>query len=85
MKIKIRKIGKSSGVILPTILLKKLDLSEGDIVKFLDEDGRILIEKTNENPKFTLTELLKQCDEKVSVSSEIKDWNNLTPIGLEGL
>ena len=52
-----RKIGNSTGMIIPAAIIKKLDLKEGDRVDIQDEDGRIIIVPTKSKPKYSLTEL----------------------------
>lgn len=79
----IRKIGNSAGVILPSLLLKKLHLTEGDTINITDDDGRIMIESVK--PKYTLSELISQCDTQSPMPKQINEWEQLEPVGLEAL
>lgn len=55
VKIKIRKIGNSLGLILPSEMLKKIEVENGDTVFVSLEDGEIVIrndEQKENNDKF---------------------------------
>ena len=58
----IRKIGNAAGLILPALLLKKLGLKTGDRVVLSEQSGGLLIRKASQRPRYTLDELLAQCD-----------------------
>lgn len=83
MKTTIRKIGNSAGAILPAAILKKLQLSEGDAVSISEDGHRIVIEPTRKLPKYTLSELLAQCDEKALLPKDVMDWDAAKPVGNE--
>ncbi|WP_250656372.1 AbrB/MazE/SpoVT family DNA-binding domain-containing protein [Alkalimarinus coralli] len=83
MRTTIRKIGNSAGAILPATVLKKLNLSEGDVIEVSEDGKRIVIEPRNEKPKYSLTELMAQCDEKAPLPKELEEWNDMQPTGKE--
>lgn len=59
---KVTKWGNSKGILLPTTVLKNLNLSEDSEVEFLFEDGKIILRNKSEQldiPNYDLTELLK--------------------------
>ena len=59
---KVTKWGNSRGILLPTVVLDNLNLSEGDEVEFIFEDGKVILRNkaTQLNiPNYDLTELLK--------------------------
>ena len=61
------KIGNSTGTIIPSVLLKKLNLKEGDLVDIKDDNIRLVIVTHRTRPKHTLSELLAKAM-KVSLS-----------------
>jgi antitoxin ChpS len=46
------------------------------------ESGRLMIEP-HTRPKYTLEELLAQCDENLELTEEDKEWLNMKPVGAE--
>lgn len=75
MKTKIRKIGNSTGTILPAPQLKKIDLVEGDEIDISVENNRIVITPMTKK-KYTLDELLAQCNPKAPKPKELKEWDS---------
>lgn len=85
MKTNIRKIGNSAGMILPAVILKKLHLSEGDEIEISDNGSQILITPKQDKPKYTLKELLAQCDLKAPMPEAVKEWDEVQAVGREAL
>ncbi|NOQ79545.1 MAG: AbrB/MazE/SpoVT family DNA-binding domain-containing protein [Gammaproteobacteria bacterium] len=85
MKTNIRKIGNSAGMILPAVILKKLHLSEGDEIEISENGNQILLTPKQNKPKYTLKELLAQCDLKAPMPEAVKEWDEVQPAGLESL
>jgi antitoxin ChpS len=83
MKTTIRKIGNSAGTILPSAILKKLKLTEGDTVEVSEDGKRIVIEPSKSRPQYRLKDLLAQCDEEAMIPEDSKDWENAPPVGGE--
>ncbi len=83
MQTVVRKIGNSSGTIIPAALLKKLNLKEGDLVDIRDDEGRLVIVPNRIIRKYTLTELLAKCDESAPMPQELIDWENTPEVGNE--
>jgi antitoxin ChpS len=83
MQTLVRKIGNSTGTIIPASLLKKLDLKEGDRVDIQDDNGRILIIPNRTRPQYTLTELLAKCDQSAPMPQALIDWDNTPEVGNE--
>jgi len=83
MKAAIRKIGNSSGAIIPSTILKKLNLVEGDVIEITDDGKRIVIEPKQERPKYSLDELIQACDAKAEMPTELQDWDSAGPVGQE--
>ena len=85
MKTHIRKIGNSAGMILPAAILKKLHLSEGDEIEISENGNQIIITPKKIKPKYTLKELLAQCDLKAPIHEAVKEWDEVQAIGQESL
>ncbi len=79
----LRKVGESVMVSLPPALLEILHLRVGAEVGIVVEAGRLIIEPRS-CPKYTLSELLTQCDMSESVNSpEDHAWISAPPVGRE--
>lgn len=58
---KVTKWGNSKGIHLPTTVLENLNLSEGNEVEFIFEDGKIILRNKSDQldiPNYDLEELL---------------------------
>lgn len=58
---KVNKWGNSKGILLPSLVLENLNLSEGDEVEFIFENGKVILKNTSEQldiPNYDLEELL---------------------------
>lgn len=75
----LRKVGGSVMLVVPPAVLEMMDLSAGSRVNLAAEKGRLIVEK----PKYTLEELLSQCDPNAPMSDEDKAWINGRPVGKE--
>jgi antitoxin MazE len=51
MRAAVRKLGNSSGVIIPKSLLSELGISAGDPIDLTAEEGRIVIEPVKLHPR----------------------------------
>ena len=67
---------------VPPALLDALDLSIGTKVDIGVEDGRIVIYK-RKTPRYTLQELLDQCEETLPNDNEDRQWLDSSPVGRE--
>ena len=63
-------------------LLDLLNLRVGAKVDIDVKDGRLVIEP-NVRPRYSLDELLAQCDENDTLSSEDRAWIDAKPVGKE--
>jgi antitoxin ChpS len=59
-----------------------LRLRSGDTVG-IDVEGNRLVVKQFSKPRYTLDELLAQCDAEAEISAEERDWLNAKPVGDE--
>lgn len=81
MKTIIKKIGNEIGIIIPDIILKKLELKTGDKVDIDLVNDQIVV--TRAKLKYTLDELLVKCNPNAPLTEEIKEWDQIKPVGLE--
>ncbi|MDO8359503.1 MAG: antitoxin [Devosia sp.] len=82
----IKKAGGSLIVTVPAKARDALKLSEGQEMTVAVEDGRLVYEAkapTRRRSKYTLEELLAQCDPSIPLSEEEENWLNRKPVGRE--
>jgi antitoxin ChpS len=77
----LRKVGGSTMLAVPPALLDLLHLQAGSVVG-LQVDGERLIVETHVKPRYTLEELLAQCDPKAPVEED-RSWIDMRPVGRE--
>ena len=78
----LRKVGGSVMLAVPPALLDLLNLRVGARVDIDVEKGRLVIEP-KARPRYSLDELLAQCDENEPSSSEDRAWLDAKPVGKE--
>lgn len=81
----LRKIGGSVGLSLPAQLVKSLSFKVGEQVEVLERDGEIVV-KPHVAPKrkrYTLEELLAQCDFSKRLSKAEREWLDAPRVGRE--
>lgn len=83
MELKIQKWGNSAAVRLPVDLLRKYGLHDGDVLEVEDEPTKLVLKPITAKPKYTLKELLAQCDPDAPEPEELKAWDNMKPVGRE--
>lgn len=81
----IRKIGNSSGAIIPSDLLRRMKLKDGDTITIAEERNSLVITKAKLRPRYTLDELLAQCDMQEPMPEELTEWDAVPPAGDEVL
>ena len=69
----LRKVGGSIMLAVPPALLDLLHLSQGSSVGLAVDGGRLVVEPTV-RPRYTLDELLAQCDATADASAEDNAW-----------
>jgi antitoxin ChpS len=80
--VKLRAVGGSVMLAIPKPMLEGLELRANQKVGVSISDGRIIVEP-KVKPRYTLTELMAQCDLDESVSAEDREWLDATPVGRE--
>jgi antitoxin ChpS len=78
----LRKVGGSVMLAVPRAILDLLHLEAGAAVG-LAVDGRRLVIQPQTKPKYTLDELLAQCDAPAALTEEDRAWIELAPVGRE--
>jgi len=67
---------------VPPALLDLLRLRPGAKVGIAIESGRLVVDP-QPRPRYTLNELLAQCDPKARRSKEEREWLDAKPVGRE--
>lgn len=79
---KLRKVGGSVMLAVPPALLDVLGLEPGARVGIAVESDRLVVEPER-RPRYTLAELLAQCNPKSRRSKEDREWLSDQPAGGE--
>jgi len=82
MNTTLRKVGGSVMLAVPPAILEILELRAGAHVHMGVEDGRLVI-APKPRPRYTLEELLAQCDETAPDDSPDDAWLQARPVGRE--
>ena len=78
----LRKVGGSVMLAVPPAVLDILHLQVGTAVDVAVEDGRLVIEPRRQK-RYSLKELLAQCDAKAPLPAEDTKWTSSAPAGRE--
>jgi antitoxin ChpS len=78
----LRKVGGSIMLAIPPAILDLLDLRAGATVGLAVDRGRLVIEPTL-RPRYSLDELLAQCDAAAEFSAEDRAWLDSKAVGSE--
>lgn len=78
----LRKVGGSVMLVVPPALLDVLHLAAGAKVGLAVDNGRLVVEPAA-RPRYTLDELLAQCDASAEISAEDREWLDTAPTGGE--
>jgi antitoxin ChpS len=81
MHVLLAKWGNSLGLRLPRALAEQLGLEPGQSVEVHAEGNRLVVEPSR--PRYTLEELLAQCDPKAPLPKTDRDWTRSPPAGRE--
>jgi len=79
---KLRKVGGSIMLAVPPALLDILNLRPGAKVGLAVQSGRLVVEP-QQRRRYTLDELLAQCDPKAPRSKAEQEWLDSKPVGGE--
>jgi antitoxin ChpS len=78
----LRKVGGSIMLAVPPVLLDILHLQPGAKVGIAIESGRLVVEP-QQRRRYTLDELLAQCNPKARRGKEDREWLDSKPVGRE--
>jgi antitoxin ChpS len=78
----LRKVGGSVMLAVPPAILDLLHLEAGATVG-LAVDGERLVVQPQTKPRYTLDELLAQCESPPAFTEEERVWLDLPPVGRE--
>jgi antitoxin ChpS len=78
----LRKVGGSVMLAVPPALLEILHLQPGAKVGIAVEKGRFIVEP-QKKPRYTLDELLAQCNLRIQRTKEERKWLDSKPVGGE--
>lgn len=80
----LRSVGGSVVMAIPKRILELVHLQSGSQVTIDVQNGKLIIEPTKK-PKYTLSELIAQCDLSQPVSADEQEWMNAPSVGAEEL
>ena len=78
----LRNVGGSVMLAVPKTLLDALGLSANTKVALSVDGGRLVVEK-RPKPKYTLAELLAECDPDAPENPDEREWQEMEPAGRE--
>ncbi len=78
----LRKVGGSVMLAVPPAILDLLHLQAGATVSVAVDGGRLVIEPQS-RPRYSLDDLLAQCDASADLSTEDRVWLDAKPVGSE--
>ena len=78
----LRKVGGSVMLAVPPALLDVLHLAAGATVGLAVDHGCLVV-SPNPRRRYTIDELLAQCDASAEISTEDREWLDATPVGNE--
>ena len=81
MEVTLKKLGNSTGLVMPPPVLKDLGLSVGQSLRMqTTADGKIILEPKR---KFRLADMIAQCDLNAPPPADMKNWNDMPAVGGE--
>ena len=78
----LRKVGGSIMLAVPPAFLEQLHLQAGATVGLVVDHGCLVV-NPNPRPRYTLDELLAQCDPAGALTTEDQEWLDAKPVGGE--
>jgi antitoxin ChpS len=78
----LRKVGGSVMLAVPPAILDILHLKVGARVGLAVDNGRLVVEP-HARPRYSLDELLAQCDPSANFTAEDREWLDDKPVGSE--
>ena len=81
MQTTLRKVGGSVMMTVPPSLLEQLHLVAGSTVGVEIEGERLIVQARK--PRYTIEELLAQCDPNAPITDEEREWLDAPAVGRE--
>jgi antitoxin ChpS len=81
---KLRTVGGSVMFAIPKSILEGLGLSPHSQVGLSVSEGRLIVEP-HHRPRYTLAELMDQCDLSAPMTDEDQAWLEAAPVGREAM
>ncbi len=81
-KTNLRKVGGSVMLAVPPAILDLLHLRAGATVGMIVDGSRLVVEPQS-RPRYSLEELLAQCDASAKLTTEDRQWLDAKPLGSE--
>lgn len=81
METVLRKFGNSVGLVIPKPVRDSMRLQAGQTVQLEASEKGLLIRPTK--CKYTLDELIAQCNRKAPMPKELADWQDSRAVGRE--
>ena len=78
----LRKVGGAIMLAVPPVLLSRMNLGTGTTVTITVGNGRLIIDP-KARPRYSLDQLLAQCDENASLCEKGRVWLDAKPVGNE--
>ena len=78
----LRKVGGSVMLAVPPAVLDMLQLRAGATVALVVDGGRLIVDPQPQR-RYTLDELLAQCDQTAEPAQENREWLDTPPAGKE--
>lgn len=78
----LRKVGGSVMLTIPPALLEVMRLGAGAKVGLTMDNGRLVVEPSA-RPRYTLDELLAQCDPSADLTPQEREWLDAPAVGDE--
>lgn len=79
---KLKRVGGSTMVAIPPAVLDQLGLKPNAKVELAVEGERLIIAKAK-RPRYTIEELIAQCDPSLPVDPEEREWLDAAAVGQE--
>jgi len=80
----LRTVGGSVMFAIPKAILEGLGLLPNSQVGVTVSDGRLIVEP-RPRPRYTLAELVAECDASAPRSKQVDEWLDVLPVGREFL
>lgn len=78
----LRTVGGSVMMAIPKAILEVLGLAANEKVGLSVADGRLVVEP-HARPRYSLSELIAQCDPDAPIGEEEREWMEMKPVGKE--